>query len=294
MVVGQPVLRTAPCTSGEPVRPRRLDPSDEPAIEELLQTAPVLNLFLLGFLSVHPVDRAWWYGIDAGTGDGRLGGVVMILPGRLAVPFCPDPVLASALGKTLRQLHRPCMLVGPREACDQMWAIWGRSAPTLRHYDQRLYVLETPPPGAEPEGFRRARESDVPTVAAWSSAMTLEDLGFDPAEESPTAHRTTVQDRVRAGRTWVLQREGSIVFQINVGTVSRRGCQVGGTYVPPAERGRGYASSGVAATCRRLLASHPRVTLHVNEANLPAVRVYEKVGFVRSEPMRLITVRGDP
>lgn len=276
------------------MRPRRLDPTDEPAIEELLEQSPVLNLFLLGFLAVHPVDRAWWYGVEEGTGDGRLGGVVMVLPGRLAVPFCPNPTLASALGETMRQLHRPCMLVGPREACDRIWAQWGRAAAVLRHYDQRLYILETLPPGAVPAGFRRAQDADVDVIAAQSSAMTAEDLGFDPADESPVAHHATVQDRVRAGRTWVLQREGSIVFQINVGTVSERGCQVGGTYVPPVHRGRGYASLGVAATCRRMLALHPRVTLHVNEANLPAVRVYEKVGFVRSEPMRLITVRGDP
>ena len=102
------------------MRPRRLDRTDEPAIEELLQTSPVENLFLLGFLAVHPVDRAWWYGVEAGTPDGRLGGVVMVLPGRLAVPFCPMPEGATALGRTLRQLHRPCMLVGPRMACDRI------------------------------------------------------------------------------------------------------------------------------------------------------------------------------
>ncbi len=276
------------------MRPRRLDPSDEPAIEELLTESPVLNLFLLGFLAVHPVDRAWWYGVDAGRGDERLGGVVMVLPGRLAVPFCPNPILATALGKTLRALHRPCMLVGPREACDRIWAEWGPSAPVLRHYEQRLYVLESMPDGAPPEGFRRGTDQDLDVVAAQASAMTLEDLGFDPADESPSAHRTTVQDRLRAGRTWVLERHGEIVFQINVGTVSRRGCQVGGTYVPPEHRGHGYATLGVEATCRRLLSLHPLVTLHVNEANLPAVRVYEKVGFQRREPMRLITVRGDP
>jgi predicted GNAT family acetyltransferase len=42
--------------------------------------------------------------------------------------------------------------------------------------------------------------------------------------------------------------------------------------------------------CRRLLRRHGVVTLHVNEANLPAVRVYENAGFERQASFRLITV----
>jgi predicted GNAT family acetyltransferase len=42
----------------------------------------------------------------------------------------------------------------------------------------------------------------------------------------------------------------------------------------------------------RLLARRPLVSLHVNEANGPAVRVYEKVGFDRADAFRLITVGG--
>ena len=63
-----------------------------------------------------------------------------------------------------------------------------------------------------------------------------------------------------------------------------------GTWVPPGFRGHGYATEGVRALCQRLLDDHPVITLHVNEANHPAVRVYEKVGFVRTSPFRLLTV----
>ncbi len=272
------------------MQPMRLDRRDEPAVEELLHADPVLNLFLLGFLAVHPMDRVWWYGV----GDDRLEGVVLLLPGRLAVPYCPSAHHATSLGELLRQLHRPTMMVGPRADTDAIWAAWAPGRSPVRAYDQRLYVLQSPPPGADPRGFRRANDDDVEQVAAFASAMEREDLGLDPAQESLTAHIGAVKDRVRSGRTWVIAREGKIVFQVNIGTTSRLGCQIGGTYVPPAARGKGLATDGVAATCRVLLARYPRVTLHVNEANTSAVRVYEKCGFVRSSPMRLLTVRGTP
>jgi hypothetical protein len=80
------------------------------------------------------------------------------------------------------------------------------------------------------------------------------------------------------------------LFTINVGTRSHLGCQIGGTYVPLAHRGKGLATAATAAVVRDLLKRHPRVTLHVNEANQPAVRVYEKIGFERSVPYRLATV----
>lgn len=272
------------------MQPQRLDRRDESAVEELLHDDPVLNLFLLGFLAVHPMDRAWWYGV----GPDRLEGVVLVLPGRLAVPWCPSEHHAAALGELLRQLHRPCMMVGPRAATDAIWGTWAAGRRPVRSYDQRLYVLRSCDPPPRLEGFRRAVPADALQVARLASAMELEDLGMDPADESASAHRSAVQDRIGSGRTWVVERDGEIVFQVNVGTTSRLGCQIGGTYVPPAHRGRGLATAGVRATCAFLLQRYPLVTLHVNEANPSAVRVYEKCGFARSSPMRLLTVRGTP
>jgi len=272
------------------LQPERLDRRDESAVEELLQADPEINLFLLGFLAVHPMDRAWWYGV----GGDRLEGVILVLPGRLAVPWCPDPHHAESIGSLLRQLHRPCMMVGPRDDTDRIWRSWARGRPPVRCYDQRLYVLRSIRRGDDLPGFRRAVPADADQVARHASAMELEDLGMDPAAESERAHRKAVQDRIGSGRTWVVDRGGEIVFQVNVGTTSRLGCQIGGTYVPPEHRGSGLATAGVRATCAFLLRRYPVVTLHVNEANHSAVRVYEKCGFTRSSPMRLLTVRGTP
>jgi RimJ/RimL family protein N-acetyltransferase len=274
------------------VQPRRLDRSDEHAIEELLDVDVTTNLFLLAYLSIHPVDRAHWYGSFTPNQSDQLAAAVLVVPGRLAVPFARTEDAARELGSLLRSRHPPSMVVGPRVTSDAMWSTWAPEARVIRWYDQRLYVLHRPAPAARPMGFRRAMEDDIPEVDALSAAMEIEDTGIDPRAESAQAHRMAVQERVRSGRTYLIERGGEIVFQVHVGTVSSRGCQVGGTYVPPRHRGKGLGGAGVAATCDTLLRSYPLVTLHVNEANRPAVAVYERCGFQRSTPMRLLTVQG--
>ncbi|MCA9493158.1 MAG: GNAT family N-acetyltransferase, partial [Myxococcales bacterium] len=187
-----------------------------------------------------------------------------------------------------RSQHRPTLRVGPRAASDALWSAWASTHQPRRRYDQRLYVLDDPPPGEDPPGFRRALPRDVTRLAVQAAAMEREDLGTDPRERDPASHDQVVAERVRTGRTWVIEDGDALVFQVNIGTMHVDGAQIGGTWVPPARRGRGLSTSGVAATCRHLAEVVPRVTLHVNEANTPAVRCYERVGFRREAAYRLV------
>lgn len=265
----------------------RLGPQHEAAAVELLDEDPVQNLFLLGFLDEAALERAYWYG--ALDGD-RVRGLVMVLPGRLAVPWSPDEDAAFALGDTLRRRHHPTMMVGPRAHTDRIWSRWGHGADTRCYYDQELYLATSAPPGPRMRGFRRAVASEWPVLARFAAEMELEDLGRDPRIDDGELHERLVQDRAASGRTLVVERSGELVFQINLGTTSPRGCQVGGTYVPPEHRGHGLATEAMREVVRRLVPRYGLVTLHVNGANRPAVRVYEKSGFRRVAPFRLITL----
>jgi len=265
-------------------RVARLGLGDEPSLAALLAGDEVAHLFLIGFLSSHPIDRAWWYGVLEGS---RVRAAVLVLPDRLAVPCAPDPDDASVLGAHIASRHRPCLVVGPRAASDHLFERWSPGRGPRRIHDQRLYRLESIEDRPDPAGFRLAVWDDRAVVATQSAAMEREDLGTDRLGE-PDAHDQIVQDRIQGGRTWVIEREDRIVFQVNVGTTHAVGCQIGGTWVPPEHRGHGLATAGIAATCRRLLTTHRRVTLHVNEVNHAAVRVYEKVGFVRDAAFRLL------
>ncbi len=265
----------------------RLTPQHEAALQELLEEDLVVNLFLMGFLAAHPMDRAWWVGAIQ---DEKIIGCLLMLPGRLVVPYAPNPGVATLLGRALKGAWPPSLLVGPRVACDQIWEAWGAPVTPMRWYDQRLYTCREPSEEVAAPDLRPARDDEWDQVAAHAARMEREDIGLDPRADDPALHTSVVQERIRAGRTWVIDRGGEIVFQINVGTATPWGCQVGGTWVPPEHRGQGLATAGVSALTKHLLKEHQLVTLHVNEANTPAVRCYERNGFQRNAAYRLATL----
>jgi ribosomal protein S18 acetylase RimI-like enzyme len=269
------------------VKVLRLSDSHGPALEELLLREPITNLFLLGQIDAGALGRSNWYG--AMDGEALLG-ATLIVPGRVAVPYATHDDVAVAIGRYLRWRHRPCMLVGPRAACDALWRAWAPDAQVDRWYDQRLYVCTAPVEGEPLAGFRRARAQDASVIAHYADLMEQEDLGRFPRKEDPEGFLRSVHRRIEQGATWVLELHGQLAFQIHVGTSTPWGVQVGGTYVPAAFRGQGLAAACMRELGRRLLPQHRCITLHVNEANTPAVRSYERSGYIRDVPYRLLTL----
>ena len=259
----------------------------EAVLLRLLREDPIQNLFLLGILAKQPPQRELWYGAFEKE---EVLGVILVIHDRLAVPYAPCREAADALGDFLRNHPLPQMLVGPREACDSLWTPWSRGRPAERMYDQVLFVCSTTPQGDPLAGLRRATLADSEIIGDFSGKMEAEDLGRNPALENPSLHRQVVRDRIRNGKTWVVEEGHELVFMINVGTSTDFGCQVGGTYVPPHHRGRRIATRAMIALNQKLLQTHRVVTLHVNGANHPAVTTYQRSGFEFCAPFRLITV----
>ena len=90
-----------------------------------------------------------------------------------------------------------------------------------------------------------------------------------------------VRHAIEAGSWWVWIVEDELRFQCNTGARTPVTAQIQGVWTPPALRGRGYATRALAATARRLLDDNPTVSLYVNDFNLNAIALYDRIGFTR-------------
>jgi RimJ/RimL family protein N-acetyltransferase len=275
----------------------RVEPLDDvhlPEVQAFLLRERVPNMFLLDQLALWELGQApglrWSL---AFTARGALAAVVYanrpaLDRPALSLSAAGDPDACYAVGRTLRPLIS-WMMVGPRQAVDGLWE--GLGCPGYRvFYDQRLYCCDRPPegPALVPEP---ARPADVPRVAWLQREMLQEDLGLAAGRIDVVNQEQRVRERVEQGRMFVLRDpDGDIVFTIDGGNMGPHGTQVGGTYTVPDARGQGIATRAMRGLCGLLLERVPWVTLHVNEANTAAVRVYERSGFQPVAPFRLMSV----
>lgn len=277
------------------MRATPLTPADAPEARELLSRDRVTNLFLLDKLEKTGFaadGRDRWVGVRGP--DGALACLAYTARERVGRPA--DTVVpwgaaehCPALGARIRQEGGTRMLVGPRAACDGVWAGLGRPPPR-RHHEQRLYVVDRQPDGPR-SPVARATLDDVPALTEMQAGMLGDDLGIAREDLDIDILARRVQDKVLTGSTWVVKEDGRIVFVVSVGFRTPHGAQLGGTYVWPVDRGRGVATRAVRGVVHTLLGDGlPRVTLHVHEANEPAVRCYVSAGFRPHAPFRLMVL----
>jgi RimJ/RimL family protein N-acetyltransferase len=213
--------------------------------------------------------------------DGSVRGVIYF--GLQMVVAGDDPAALDAFARETRKYPGLRSFVGPKHAVDALWErlqAWYR-APSLVRERQPLYVLG-------PEGLaalddvavRRARVDEAPLIAEHSAQMILGELGYDPRQQRMT-FTAGVRRAIELGLWWVWIDGGELRFQCNVGAQTPLTAQLQGVWTPPALRGRGYATRGLAAIARRMLADVPTTSLYVNDFNRDAIALYERVGFER-------------
>ncbi|NNB96223.1 GNAT family N-acetyltransferase [Corallococcus exiguus] len=259
----------------------RLGEAHRSAVRARLLRAPLLHLHLLRLLEAHPLELLGWYGLAEGA---DVEALVLVAPALFAVPGGAPIPAAERLGAHLRALYRRCRISGPRDACDALWREWAPGVAPAHAVRQQMMVLREPPAEFPCMGLRRARRSEWRAVGENLSRMWREEHG-----QSLDVAQVWVEEKLRLGHTWVLEREGQLVFQADVSLRTRWGCQVEGVYTSPEHRSRGYATAGVSALARRLLRKSSAVTLVVNEDNAAALRLYARCGFTPLAAWRNIT-----
>lgn len=265
---------------------RALSKDDLPALRELLDRDPLVNLFvrhrvdLTGLQERLMGGRVWGYYADDELVSACHAGANIV-----PVQATPDALEAFA-DQVLADGVRPASLVGLRSSVMPLWerleSTWG-PARSLRPFQPFLELDEDPSVAPDPRVHRvLLDEFDVLYPAC--VAMFTEEVGVDPEIGGASGYRARVAQLISQGWAFAIIEDGEVLFKTEVGAATSYACQLQGVWVRPDRRGQDIAVRALAAVVEHVRATvAPVVTLYVNDHNRSARRTYERVGFRETE-----------
>jgi len=193
-----------------------------------------------------------------------------------------DP-LVDAIGTA--EIPLPGVVGGLPEA-DAFASAWGaRTGRAARRVmGQGIYALTevrgVPAAAGTP---RTATTHDLELIESWIHAfedeVVPEALRGDPAQRQRRLETILGSDEEGI---WLWEAGGQIVSLSGFGGPTPNGIRIGPVYTPPEHRGRGYATTLVAALSRHQLAGGRRFCfLHTDLANPTSNAIYGRIGYRR-------------
>ncbi|GHV96671.1 hypothetical protein AGMMS50293_29910 [Spirochaetia bacterium] len=127
--------------------------------------------------------------------------------------------------------------------------------------------------------LRKPQYTDMDALAALQAAYEQEEVLPKAAEFNAAVSRLNAQQILSREQILVAELGGRLVGKINTSALSFTRFQVGGVYVHPDFRGLGIGRRMAAEFIRSLIAQGRGVTLFVKKSNIPARKVYQRLGF---------------
>jgi hypothetical protein len=219
-----------------PVTIEHLGPAHVAALRSLLSRDASNNLYLLGLMEEFGVvcdpDRApfAYYGRFE---EGELTATVFVGGnGGLVVPSANQVAHIADIARRLRGHVHPRACVGERPIVDALLQHL-RATPRVAKA-QRLFGVSADDLGPFTNPLlRQAVERDVDQLVPMAASCVREVMDRDPLIEDPEGFPVRVRQRVKSGRTYVLEHEGRLIFKLDVGSRSQFGAELEGLYTVP-------------------------------------------------------------
>jgi uncharacterized protein len=241
-----------------------------------------LPLGICGTIRRHPAVYPrfhLWAVLDGGE---AVAAAVMTEPFNVVVAEPASAAALDALAAAVRRSGAPV----PGILANVPWAerfarVWHRPTQVLMR--QGVYALRTVRDVAPTAGSSRvATVADTELVRPWLLAFAREALPQHP-EDAQRIDRTLALRLGGDGSEgfWLWEDEGRPVSLSGHSTIDG-GSRIGPVYTPPEHRGRGYATSLVAAQTRWLLERDAGPCfLYTDLTNPTSNAIYERIGYDR-------------
>ena len=270
----------------------RLRPRDRKRVLAFLSAHSAQNAYLLAQVSRGALARDDLAGPIVGHWrEGQLDGVAIFGSNLVLSTPCAGPARSAFAHYARMEGFRVWVLVGEDHCVADFMESYGRRTrhTLLERPGQLLYAMRSPP--TEEAGAIDLRQADIKEAEAlirMDRAMVHEELGFDPFSRDLDSYRRGWKRRIREGRSFVVTRDGTLLFKVDHSASSEQVIQLAGVYTLPSERRQGVAMRAMTAMCTWALERVPTVTLYVDSENAPAIKLYEKIGFERVGLIRSI------
>jgi uncharacterized protein len=282
--------RHPPSGAPQPVRVEVLDDSHRSELTHLVDADPVVNAVISARLRAYAtLDARVFGGPLVGAWSSEPSTTVAlrgaVFRGGNILPIGGTQSEWRALADAVAREPRRCSsIVGRAEAVRGFWAVlrdvWG-PARAIRARQPLLSVDRTHRLTAGDPRVRVIRPDELDVYLPAAVDMFTAELGVSPLNAGVGVgdYRRRVLGLIRERRAMGVIEDGSVVFKADLGTVSPHTCQVQGVWVRPDLRGRGVGTAALASVLRHALTFAPTVSLYVNDYNVAALRMYERLGM---------------
>jgi uncharacterized protein len=257
------------------LRVARLAPANAGQLAALIDREPVTNVYLRSELRLGFEAGDWWGAFE----DGELTSVV--LGWSLVVPYIPDLDAAPPLAQALVTGAQPRMIVGHRSSVMALHNAFRPPRPAREVRDpQPLMVLDRGELRGTPSSdVRLSTRNDLEALIVAAARMHREEMGIDPLAVDAPAWRMRMLSLIERRWSWIWMRDHEVLFKAELSAWTPDVVQIQGVYTAPKYRGQGIARAGLSAVCANVLRDVPRCSLYVNQYNVIAQRVYQRLGF---------------
>jgi predicted GNAT family acetyltransferase len=246
-----------------------------------LAQRPIHTVAMVGFIKDNgmesPLNRGTFYGCRNQNGD--LEGVALI--GHAILMETRTTRAVHAFAHIAQNLNTGHMIMGEQQQVEEFWECYATQGQEFRlACRELLYELRWPAEVRDKvPGLRRATLEDLPLVMPVQAQMAKEESGVDPMESDPKGFKQRCQRRIELGRTWVLVKDGQLIFKVEVVSDTPDLAYLEGVWVNPALRGQHNGVRCLSDVCYRLLRDKTSVCLLVNVENEAGQAMYKRAGF---------------
>jgi uncharacterized protein len=198
-------------------------------------------------------------------------------------PTVLDSAIAMIAERIVARMLPVRAIISPAILVEKLWQRLRTriDPPTVVRMNQPVYAIRRRFDFPDLTKSRYAAVDDLNQLVPACAAMHKEEVGIDPLERDSAGYRERIKELIDRKRAVVRVEDGLIASKCEFSAVSDDAVQLMGVWTHPQFRRRGLSRATIREVCGHLFRRGKNVTLFVNDFNLPAVNLYETIGFQR-------------